>query len=107
MHLLMNPPTVSLVPRGREASHLSFILARGLRIAAVRRLLAWRRWLRPEHIDRMSPDEFRGYIAAIGMEAESQAILAKNRGVRHQREADSGVRGSAESADRRAGTILS
>lgn len=37
-------------------------------------------WPRPEHLNRMSADQFHGYIRAIGLEAEAQAALAEYRG---------------------------
>jgi hypothetical protein len=59
---------------------LSHILALGLRIRAVRWILARKRWPRPEHLDKMNPSELHGYIRAIGIEAEAQATLAAYRG---------------------------
>lgn len=86
---------------------LSQILALGLRIPLVRRLLARMRWPRPEHLDRMSTDQFHGYIRAIGLEAEAQAALAEYRGeIHHTNEADSGVPSSESRADRRPGAAI-
>lgn len=58
---------------------MTHILALGLRIRPVRRLLARMRWPRPEHMARMSADQFRGYVRAIGLEAEAEAALAEYR----------------------------
>lgn len=58
---------------------MSHVLAFGLRISIVRWLLARKRWPRPEHLAKLSPDQFRGYIRAIGLEAEALAALAEYR----------------------------
>ena len=63
---------------------MSQILALGLRIPPVRRLLARFRWPRPEHLDRMTAGQFEGYIRAIGGQAEAEAALAEFRGGNHQ-----------------------
>jgi hypothetical protein len=85
--------SVTKAPMARSGvESLSHILALGLRIRPVRRLLALKRWPRPEHLDRMNQGELHGYIRAIGIEAEVQAALAEYRGEDHYTEqADSGL----------------
>lgn len=58
---------------------MTHVLALGLRIRPVRRLLARKRWPRPEHLARLSPDQFHRYVQAIGLEAEAQAAFAEYR----------------------------
>lgn len=64
------------------------------------------RWPRPEHFDSMSTDQFHGYIRAIGIEAEAQAVLAEYRGEDHQTEAVTDLRSSESSPERRSGAAL-
>lgn len=86
---------------------LTHVLSFGLRIRPVRRLLARMRWPRPEHLAKMSPDQFRGYVRAIGLEAEAQAALAEYRGEQHHTaEADPGVPSAEGITDRRPGAAL-
>jgi len=59
---------------------VSHVLAIGLRIRLVRRLLARFRLPRPEHLERLTREQFIGYVKAIGMDVESQAALAEERG---------------------------
>ena len=73
----------------------------------MRRLLARMHWPRPEHLEKMSTDQFRGYIRAIGIEAEAQAALANYRGeIHHTEEADSGVPSPEGRPDRRPGAAI-
>ena len=86
---------------------MSHVLAIGLRIRLVRRLLAHFRLPRPEHLERLSQAQFMGYVRALGMDVESQAALAEERGVRYQGQAEPGVRGQEGRADRPAGSSVS
>lgn len=86
---------------------MAHILALGLKISAVRWLLARMRWPRPEHLARMTTSQVHGYIRAIGIEAEAQAALAKNRRVdHHTEEADSGLQSTEGRPDRRPGPAV-
>ena len=82
---------------------MSHLLAFGLRFRPTRRLLARMRWPRPEHLARLTRSEFIAYIRAIGLEQESQAILARYMGDRDQSQAVAGVRGSEAGGERPAG----
>jgi len=64
-------------------SNVSHILAFGLRIGPVRRLLARFRLPRPEHLERLSTGEFRDYVRALGIDADARAALAEYLGERH------------------------
>ena len=52
------------------------LLAFGLRVRPLRRLLARFRWPRPEHLARMNDAQFHGYVRAIGIEADALEALA-------------------------------
>ena len=86
---------------------VAHVLAISLRIRLVRWLLARFRLPRPEHLERLSPEQFVGYVKAIGMDVESQAALAEERGALYQGQAEPGVRGQEGRTDRPAGSPVS
>ena len=77
------------------------LLAFGLRVPPLRRLLARFRWPRPEHLARMNDAQFHGYVRAIGIEADALEALAEYRGGRDRGETVSHVRAPEVSVDRR------
>jgi hypothetical protein len=86
---------------------LTHLLAFGLRISFVRRLLARMRWPRPEHLARMSRAQIHGYVRAIGLEAEALAALAEYRGEKHHpTEADPGLSSAESRTDRHTGPAI-
>ena len=59
---------------------MTHLLAFGLRVGPLRRLLARFHWPRQEHLARMNDPQFHGYIRAIGIEADALEALAEYRG---------------------------
>lgn len=85
---------------------MSLILSLGLRIPPIRRLLGRMHWPRPEHLDRLSKDQFHAYVRAIGIEAESKAALAEYRREGKQSEAVTGVLDPESRPDRPASAAV-
>lgn len=82
------------------------VLALGLRVRPIRRLMAKFRWPRAAHLDRMSPDLFAGYVRSIGAQAEAEAALAAYRGEAHQSDPISDVRSQEGRPGRRTGAAV-
>ncbi len=86
---------------------MSRILVYGVRIPAIRRVLAWLGWPRPQDFDRMPPHVFEAYMKAVGLDAAITAALAERnverKGESDQSRAVSRVRTPEERAHRRRG----
>lgn len=50
----------------------------------IRRIRLRRRWPRPEHFDRMSPEQIESYIRSIGFDEDVREALAEYDGRSHQ-----------------------
>lgn len=86
---------------------MTHLLAFGLQISFVRRILARMRWPRPEHLARMNREQIHRYVRAIGLEAEALAALAEYRGeTHHAAETDAGVPSAESRIDRRTGPAV-
>src|SRR4051812_9942536 len=100
------PPLHKSRRRSLERVPMSGLLALGLRISPVRRLLSRFRWPRPEHLDRISSAQFEEYIRAIGGQDEAEAALAQHRGGDNQSPSVASVHGEEGRAERRAGATV-
>lgn len=70
----------------REARHVSQLRSIGLSIPRwywrlssnlLRQARLRRRWPRPEHFARMTPEQFESYIRSIGLDVEARDALAE------------------------------
>ena len=87
----------------REASPLSQLRSIGLSIPRRywrlssdlwRQARLRRRWPRPEHFARMTPEQFESYVRSIGFDIEIREALAEYDGGSHQARLGSGVQAS-------------
>jgi len=60
----------------------------------VRQVRLRRRWPRPEHFARMTPEQFESYVRSIGFDLEAREALAEYEGGSHQARLGSGVEAS-------------
>lgn len=57
----------------------------------IRRIRLRGRWPRPDHFDRMSPDQIESYIRSIGFDDDIREALAEYDGGSHQTRLGPGV----------------
>ena len=82
------------------------ILALGLRVRPLRRLMGRLGWPRPEHLNRLTQTQFAGYVRSIGAQAEAEAALAIYRGGADQSDTVSDLRSQESRAGRRRGAAV-
>ena len=100
----------------REASQLSQLRSIGLSIPRRywrlssdlwRQARLRRRWPRPEHFARMTPEQFESYVRSIGFDIEIREALAEYDGGSHQARLGSGVQASEGQSGERPDPTLS
>jgi hypothetical protein len=94
----------------REASHLSQLRSIGLSIPRRywrlssdlwRQARLRRRWPRPEHFARMTPEQFESYVRSIGLDLEVRDALAEYDGGTHEARMGARVQAPQGVADQR------
>jgi hypothetical protein len=70
---------------------MSYVLALGLRVPALRRVLGRFHWPRPEHLAKMTREQKIAYIRAIGLDADARAARTRYQGTPVEATTDPGV----------------